>query len=233
MTITIRPSDSRFHARHGWLESRHSFSFAGYYDEKHMGFRSLRVINEDIIDGGSGFPPHPHRDMEIISYVVSGALAHRDSTGSEGVIKPGDIQAMSAGTGVRHSEFNDLADRKTHFLQIWILPDRAGVPPRYSELTLDAAEKTDRLRLLVGPETRDDALMIHQDVKLYGCLLQKGVSVTHKIGSGRAVWLQMIGGEVTLADITLATGDGAAIEDLAEITITAGAPSEFLLFDLA
>jgi redox-sensitive bicupin YhaK (pirin superfamily) len=233
MTVTIRPSKARGHARHGWLESRHSFSFADYYDADQMGFRSLRVINEDIIDGGSGFPPHGHRDMEIISYVVAGALAHRDSTGSDGVIRRGDIQAMSAGTGVRHSEFNDSTEDKTHFLQIWIVPSANGLAPRYGEMSIPDAEKHNSLRLMVGPEAKPDTLQINQDAKLYGSLLQAGHSVEHSLAVGRAAWLQMVGGSVTLNGVTLEQGDGAAIEEADQLFITAEQDSEFLLFDLA
>lgn len=233
MTVTIRRSKERGHARHGWLESRHSFSFADYYDPDQMGFRSLRVINEDIIDGGSGFPPHGHRDMEIISYVVAGALAHRDSTGSDGVIRRGDIQAMSAGTGVRHSEFNDSTEDKTHFLQIWIVPSANGLAPRYGEMSIPDEEKHNSLRLMVGPEAKPDRLQINQDAKLYGSLLQAGHSVEHSLAAGRAAWLQMVGGSVTLNGVALQQGDGAAIEEEDQLFITAEQDSEFLLFDLA
>ena len=233
MNITLRPSAQRGHEHHGWLNSKHSFSFGHYYDPAHMGFRSLRVINEDIIDGGSGFPPHPHRDMEIISYVVSGALAHRDSTGSAGVIRRGDVQAMSAGTGVRHSEFNDLADERTRFLQIWIMPNAAGLAPRYSDASIPEQDKRNQLRLLVGPEERTDALKINQDARIYGSLLQEGKTVTHSVAEGRGVWVQLIDGELEINGVALGKGDGVSIEGVGELAITAKEASEFLLFDLA
>jgi redox-sensitive bicupin YhaK (pirin superfamily) len=233
MSVTILPSKDRGHARHGWLESRHSFSFADYHNPDQMGFRSLRVINEDIIDGGSGFPPHGHRDMEIISYVIRGALAHRDSTGSDGVIHRGDVQAMSAGTGVRHSEFNGSAEEKTHFLQIWILPSATGLTPRYGEMRFPDTEKQNGLRLMVGPESRADTLQINQDARVYGSLLAKGESVEHSIAPGRAAWLQLVDGSLKINGVELQRGDGAAIEDVDQLFITAEQNSEFLLFDLA
>jgi redox-sensitive bicupin YhaK (pirin superfamily) len=233
MSITLRPASARGHEHHGWLNSKHSFSFGHYYDPAQMGFRSLRVINEDVIDGGSGFPPHPHRDMEIVSYVVEGALAHRDTTGSAGVIRRGDVQAMSAGTGVRHSEYNDLADKRTRFLQIWILPDAAGLAPRYADVTIPEAEKQDALRLIVGPNGSQGALNINQDARIYASLLAKGKSVSHQPAKGRGVWVQLIDGEISVNDVAMISGDGAAIEDAEEIVIAANDDSEFLLFDLA
>ena len=233
MTIQIRPSEARGHAKHGWLDSHHSFSFGHYYDEAHMGFRSLRVINEDRIDPDSGFPTHPHRDMEIISYVVEGALAHRDTTGADGMIVPGDIQAMSAGTGVRHSEFNGQEGGKTRFLQIWIIPDKAGHEPRYGQVNVPDAEKKNALRLLVGPEDRAGSLRINQDAKLYGSLLDAGKSVQHSLAQGRGAWVQVIDGAIEVNGNPLKSGDGAQIEDVAELTVTAKEDTEFLLFDLA
>ena len=233
MSIQIRPADARGHAQHGWLDSHHSFSFGHYYDEAHMGFRSLRVINEDRIDPASGFPTHPHRDMEIISYVVEGALAHRDTTGADGVILPGDIQAMSAGTGVRHSEFNGLDDAKTRFLQIWIIPDKAGHQPSYGQVNIPDAEKKNALRLLVGPEDRADALRINQDAKLYGSLLDAGQSVSYQLAEGRGAWVQVVDGAIEVNGTALKSGDGAQIEDVSDLSITAKEATEFLLFDLA
>ena len=233
MTIQVRPSEARGHARHGWLDSRHSFSFGHYYDERHMGFRSLRVINEDRIDPASGFPTHPHRDMEIISYVVEGALAHRDTTGADGVIRPGDIQAMSAGTGVRHSEFNGLDDAKTRFLQIWIIPNKGGVQPRYGQITIPDGEKRNALRLLVGPEDQDGSLRINQDAMIYGSLLDEGKSVSHTVAKGRGAWVQVVDGEIEVNGTVLKSGDGAQIEDVEQLAVTAKKPTEFLLFDLA
>jgi len=233
MSITLRPSKERGHEHHGWLNSKHSFSFGHYYDPAHMGFRSLRVINEDIIDGGSGFPPHPHRDMEIISYVVEGALAHRDTTGSSGVIRRGDVQAMSAGTGVRHSEYNDLADERTRFLQIWIMPQAAGLQPRYSDVTIPEADKLNGLRLVVGPNGSEGALNINQDAKIYASLLQAGKSVSHSLAKGRGGWVQLIEGALTVNGVAMAKGDGMQIEGVDQLSIAALEDSEFLLFDLA
>jgi redox-sensitive bicupin YhaK (pirin superfamily) len=233
MTIQIRPSEDRGHARHGWLDSHHSFSFGHYYDEAHMGFRSLRVINEDRIDPASGFPTHPHNDMEILSYVVEGALAHRDTTGADGVILPGDIQKMSAGTGVRHSEFNGLDDAKTRFLQIWIIPDKRGHTPSYGQVTIPDAEKQNALRLLAGPEEREGSLQINQDAKLYGSKLEDGKTVHHKLAKGRGAWVQVIDGAIEINGAVLKSGDGAQIEEVEELSITAKSNSEFLLFDLA
>jgi len=233
MTIQILPSEARGHARHGWLDSRHSFSFGSYYNPAQMGYRSLRVINEDRIDPSSGFPTHPHRDMEIISYVVEGALAHRDTTGADGVIRPGDIQAMSAGTGVRHSEFNGLANAKTRFLQIWIIPDKAGHEPRYGQVTIPDAEKSNALRLLAGPEEKDGSLRINQDAKLYGSKLDAGKNVSYNLAKGRGAWVQVVDGAIEVNGMPMKSGDGAAIEDVGELVISASQPTEFLLFDLA
>lgn len=233
MTIQIRPSEARGHARHGWLDSRHSFSFGHYFDERHMGFRSLRVINEDRIDPSSGFLTHPHRDMEILSYVVEGALAHRDTTGADGVIRPGDIQGMSAGTGVRHSEFNGLDDAKTRFLQIWIIPNKEGHPPRYGQVTIPDSEKQNALRLLAGPEEKDGSLRINQDAKVYGSKLEAGKEVSHRLGKGRGAWIQVIDGAIDVNGAALKSGDGAQIEDIDELLIAAQKNTEFLLFDLA
>lgn len=233
MTIQILPSEARGHARHGWLDSRHSFSFGSFYNPAQMGYRSLRVINEDRIDPSSGFPTHPHRDMEILSYVVEGALAHRDTTGADGVIRPGDIQGMSAGTGVRHSEFNGLDDAKTRFLQIWIIPDKEGHPPRYGQVTIPDAEKRNALRLLAGPEETDGSLRINQDAKVYGSKLDAGKSVSHSLGKGRGAWVQVVDGAIEVNGTALKSGDGAAIEDIDELAIAAKENTEFLLFDLA
>jgi redox-sensitive bicupin YhaK (pirin superfamily) len=232
MSISLRPSDARGHAQHGWLDSRHSFSFADYYDPAHMGFRSLRVINDDVIDGASGFPTHPHRDMEIISYVVSGALAHRDSTGSAGIIRRGDIQAMSAGTGVRHSEFNALTDAKTRFLQIWIIPSIQGAQPAYRQATVPDEEKRNRLRLVVGSDGGGTGLDINQDVRVYAGLLDAGQAVRHDLAQGRGAWLQIVDGDIRLNGVPMKSGDGAAIDDVADLTIESVRETELLLFDM-
>ncbi len=231
--ITVRPSGERGLARHGWLESRHTFSFADYHDPAHMGFRALRVINEDRVQPGEGFGSHPHRDMEILTYVVEGALAHRDSTGSAGVIRPGDVQRMSAGTGIVHSEFNASRDEPVHFLQIWIVPDRPGLAPGYEQRTFPPAERTGRLRLLAAPDGRDGSLRLHQDASVWGAVLPAGTRVTHEPRAGRHAWLQMVKGKLSLNGVPLAAGDGAAVAAEERLVLEAGDEAEILLFDLA
>ena len=232
--IAIRRSAERGHLDHGWLDTYHTFSFALYYDPEHMGFRSLRVINDDTIQGRRGFGTHGHRDMEIITYVLEGALAHRDSTGGGGVLGPGDVQYMSAGTGVRHSEFSD-SDQPTRLLQIWIEPEREGLPPAYSQTNFPDAEKRNRLRLIVGKPATNGALPIHQDAMVFASVLEEGKSVTYEPGEGRYAWLQVATGAVKVNGQLLNTGDGAAItkETKLEIVGAADEDSEFLLFDLA
>jgi redox-sensitive bicupin YhaK (pirin superfamily) len=232
MTIMHRPAEARGRETLGWLDSRHSFSFGHYYDPKHMGFRSLRVINDDTVAAGGGFPTHGHRDMEIISYVVEGGLAHRDSTGGEGVLKRGDVQAMSAGTGVRHSEFNASSEKLVHFLQIWIIPDRQGLPAAYRQTHVADDEKRNALRLIIAPGGKDGALDVNQDARVYASLLDPGKSLSHKLEDGRGVWVQVVDGAIDVNGTTLQSGDGLAIEDVAHITIVGVKPSEFLLFDL-
>lgn len=232
MTIIHRPSEARGRENLDWLDSRHSFSFGHYYDPKHMGFRSLRVINDDTVAPGGGFPTHGHRDMEIISYVVQGGLAHRDSTGGDGVVKRGDVQAMSAGTGVRHSEFNDSNEEPVHFLQIWIIPERQGLPAAYRQTHVSDDEKRNRLRLIVAPEAQDGALGINQDARIYATLLDAGKNVAHALEKGRGVWVQVVDGVIDVNGTTLRTGDGVAIEEVDSIAISAFKDSEFLLFDL-
>jgi quercetin 2,3-dioxygenase len=231
--ITVRKSGQRGHFDHGWLNTYHTFSFAGYYDPDQMGQRTLRVINEDRIQPGEGFGTHPHRDMEILSYVVSGALQHRDSMGNGSVITPGEVQRMSAGTGVTHSEFNPSDAEPGHFLQIWILPERKGLTPGYEQRAFSDEEKRDRLRLIASRDGRDGSVTIHQDASVYAAFLTQGRAVTHAFGSGRGGWLQVVKGSVTLKGIALTAGDGAAIEGETELEITAVKDSEFLLFDLA
>lgn len=232
--ITIRKADARGHGDHGWLDSRHTFSFADYHDPRFMGFRDLRVINEDRVAGGEGFGTHGHRDMEIISYVVGGALAHKDSLGSGATLRPGEVQRMSAGTGVRHSEFNASPDETTHFLQIWILPEREGLPPSYEQKAFPEADRKDRLRLLVAPGGPGGALAIHQDVRLYDAELGPGATVSHALALGRHGWVQVVRGELELNGQRLAAGDGAAISDERELTLRGSGPgdAELLLFDL-
>lgn len=232
--ITVRPARERGHANHGWLDTWHTFSFADYHDEAHMGFRKLRVLNDDTVQPGEGFPTHGHRDMEIVSYVLEGALAHRDSMGTGSTIVPGDVQYMSAGTGVRHSEFNASETEPVHFVQIWILPDRAGHAPRYAQKRWEKAEKTNRLRLVVSPDGADGSLAIRQDVKLYASVLEKGAETSLALAKGRHLWVQVLRGTVEVNGRTLATGDGLAASD--EPAFTFKAPTgdaEFLVFDLA
>ncbi len=233
MERVIRKSEERGTADFGWLDSKHSFSFGGYHDPEHMGFGALRVINEDRVAAGGGFPTHPHRDMEIISYVVEGALAHRDSTGTSSVIRPGDVQRMSAGTGVRHSEYNASETDPVHFLQIWIIPERQGLRPSYEQKTFAAEEKRGKLRLVGSPDGRDGSVVIHQDVDLYATLLEAGESLSHRVAAGRGVWVQVIDGALTVNGETLRPGDGIAISGADGLLIEAQAPTEALLFDMA
>jgi len=231
--IRIRKSEARGRADHGWLDTRHTFSFADYRDPNHDGFRTLRVLNEDRVAGGAGFGTHAHRDMEIVSYIVSGELAHRDDLGNGSTLKPGDVQRMSAGTGVRHSEKNPSPTEASHFLQIWIVPERRGLEPGYEEATFTATDKRGRLRLLASGSPRDGALEIHQDVDLYGSVLGRGESVRHALGEDRAAWVQIVHGHVTADGHALRAGDGAAVTGVSSIDIDAHEESEFLLFDLA
>jgi quercetin 2,3-dioxygenase len=230
--ITVRRSEDRFHTDLGWLDSRHTFSFGDHYDPSQLGFRALRVINEDRVMAGGGFPTHPHRDMEILSYVLDGALAHKDSMGNGSRIEPGEVQRMSAGTGVRHSELN-AANQTTHFLQIWIVPEQRGLPPGYEQRAFPASERQGKLRLLAARDGRDGAVTIHQDAELYGTLLEPGARVTHTLRPGRHAWVQVARGAVRVAGEDLQAGDGAALSEIGEVEITASTPSEVLLFDLA
>ena len=232
--ITIRFKDERGVANFGWLDSRHTFSFGNYYDPQHMGFASLRVINEDKVLPAQGFGTHGHRDMEIISYVLSGELAHRDSMGNGSVIRPGDVQRMSAGTGVRHSEFNASDTNPVHFLQIWIMPEQSRLQPSYEEKNFTPEEKQGKLRLVGSPDGRDNSVTIHQDVNLYLASLTPRDRLTYQIPDNRAVWLQVIKGKIMLDERLLEAGDGAAIVDESEIAIAGNSPnSEILLFDMA
>jgi redox-sensitive bicupin YhaK (pirin superfamily) len=231
--LTIRRSHERGHANHGWLDSHHTFSFADYHDPRYMGFRTLRVINEDRVAAGKGFGTHPHRDMEIISYVLDGALEHRDSMGTGSVIRPGDVQRMSAGTGVTHSEFNHSKTEGVHFLQIWILPEARGSAPGYEQKRFEPAERQGKLRLIAARDGRDGAVTVHQDVSLYAALLAPGDTVRHAFAPGRQGWLQIARGAVKIGDATLQAGDGAAIQQTEQVEITATEATELLLFDLA
>jgi redox-sensitive bicupin YhaK (pirin superfamily) len=232
--ITIRRSEERGHADHGWLDSRHTFSFANYHDPKHMGFRSLRVINEDRVAPGKGFGAHGHRDMEILSYVLEGKLAHKDSMGHREELGPNEIQKMSAGSGIMHSEFNGSATDPVHFLQIWIEPQSKGLTPSYEQLQLDPVGKRDRLMLLAGPERVDGATQINQDARVFVTEVTPGRSVSHPLGKGRHAWVQVVRGSAKVNDAALATGDAATLSKEPELTITGegSEPSEILVFDL-
>jgi redox-sensitive bicupin YhaK (pirin superfamily) len=233
--IRIRPSAARGHANYGWLDTHYSFSFANYYDPRNMGFRDLRVINEDFISPQQGFGSHPHNDMEIITYIVDGELRHRDSTGREASIKQDDVQRMSAGTGVVHSEYNN-SDAPVHLLQIWILPEKDGVKPSYEDRTFSRAEKTDRLRLIASRDGRDDSTKINQDASVYASLLSSGKSVELPLAEKRHAWVQLISGELDVNGTRLKKGDGAAISDENKLTLSSvsgNGAAEFLLFDLA
>ncbi len=231
--ITIRKAADRGHTNIDWLDSRHAFSFGDYYDPRHMGFGPLRVINDDRVGPGGGFGAHPHRDMEIISYIVSGALEHKDSLGTGSVIRPGDVQRVTAGTGIRHSEFNPSDTEPVHFLQIWIMPEQENLTPGYEQRTVADGEKRNRLRLIASHDGRNESVTIHQDADVYASLLQPGQAVQHSIAGGRLAWLQLIRGTLTLNGNKLETGDGAAIEQEQQLEIAAQDESEFLLFDLA
>jgi redox-sensitive bicupin YhaK (pirin superfamily) len=231
--LTVRESNARGHARHGWLESRHTFSFAGYQDEAHMGFRDLRVINEDRVQPAEGFGTHSHRDMEIVTYVIEGAHEPADSLGNGSVIRPGDVQRMSAGTGVTHSETNPSPVRPVHFFQIWLLPAERGIAPGYEQKTFAAAEKQGRLRLVAAGDGRDGAITVHADADLYAGLLAAGDAVRLELKPGRHAWVQVASGDVSVNGEALTAGDGAAVSDEAALAVTATSDAEILVFDLA
>jgi len=232
MTLTIRRSAERGHANHGWLDTYHTFSFANYYDPEHMGFRSLRVINQDRVAPGTGFGTHPHRDMEIFSYVVEGAIAHQDSMGNGRTLKPGEIQLMSAGTGVTHSEFNPNDDQQLHLLQIWIEPDRRGLVPSYTEWKPTPEHADAKDVVVISPDGRDGSAKIHQDAIVHRLRLAKGDQFRHEVRAGRAAWVQLIHGKLGIGQDVLVPGDGASTEQAGTLTLTAGEPVEALLFDL-
>lgn len=232
--ITIRPASDRGTANFGWLDSRHSFSFGSYYDPEHMGFSALRVINEDKVQPGRGFGTHGHRDMEIISYVLDGALEHQDSLGTGSVIRPGDVQRMSAGTGIRHSEFNASQSDPVHFLQIWIVPNQTGIEPGYEQIHVSPEDKQGQLRLVGSRDGRDGSVTIHQDAELYASNLKSGDQVSYSLRPQRSAWVQVARGAIALNGQLLAAGDGAAIVDEAMLELTgASDDAEVLLFDLA
>ena len=231
--INIRPANERGRADFGWLDSRHTFSFGDYHDPAHMGFGPLRVINEDRVQPGQGFGTHAHRDMEILSYVLEGALEHKDSIGTGSVIRPGDVQIMSAGTGIRHSEFNASSTVPVHFLQIWVIPDREGIAPRYAQKSFPDAQKRGRFLLVGSKEGSDGSVVVHQDVKIFASVLTAGERVDHQVRPGRRAWLQVVRGAVVVNGRELRVGDGAAIEKELALAIAGKAEhSELLLFDL-
>lgn len=232
MQLQIRRSNERGSADHGWLKSKHTFSFAEYYDPQFMGFGPLRVINEDIIAGGSGFATHGHRDMEIISYVVKGALRHKDSMGNEAVIRVGDVQRMTAGTGVRHSEYNDVSDQDSHFLQIWILPETQGLAPSYEQKSFNEKFKNNSLVLVASRDGREDSLTIHQDADMYVCRSERSGSYQHSMRKARHVWIQVVKGVVEAGGHKLSAGDGLSVTGATELSLSWSIHSEFLLFDL-
>jgi hypothetical protein len=230
--LEVRKSQDRGHAEHGWLSSRHTFSFAEYHDPRHMGFGPLRVINEDRVMGGQGFGTHGHRDMEIISYVLGGALEHKDSLGTGSVLRYGDVQRMSAGTGVRHSEFNHDANETVHFLQIWIMPERGGVEPSYEEKHFDEASKRGQLRLIVSPDGRDGSLRMNQDASLYASILAAGDKLAHAVAPGRLGYVHVARGSVTVNGTALNAGDAVRLADVASIELEGTGDAEVLVFDL-
>jgi quercetin 2,3-dioxygenase len=233
--IRVRPSAARGHANHGWLDTYYSFSFSNYYDPKHMGFRDLRVINEDRVSAGRGFGAHPHNDMEIITYIIEGELSHRDSTGTEATIRQNDVQRMSAGTGVVHSEYSN-SDKPVHLLQIWIMPEANDLPPSYEDRTFKCEDKQNQLRLIASRDGRDGSTKINQDASVYASLLDGGKSLGLDLQAGRHAWVQLISGELAVNGTRLKAGHGAAISDETKLTlarVAGNGAAEFLLFDLA
>jgi len=230
--IQIRRAEDRGHFNHGWLNTYHTFSFADYHDPEFMGFRDLRVINEDRVTAGAGFGTHAHRDMEIISYVLEGALEHRDSLGNGGVVRPGEVQRMSAGTGVRHSESNASKSEPLHFLQIWIMPEREGLSPGYEQKMFPVEERSNRLRLIASPDGDDGSLRINQDARVFASVLDRGEKVVHSPAPQRHLWLQVAAGQIEVNGEILRESDGAAITDETSLEIVGNGGSEFLLFDL-
>ncbi len=231
--ITIRKANDRGHADHGWLKSDHTFSFAGYRDPAQMGFRSLRVMNEDRVAAGQGFGTHGHRDMEIVSYVLEGALEHKDSMGNAEVLRPGEFQRITAGTGITHSEFNGSQNQTTHFYQIWLMPERNGIEPSYEQKSFDSRGRRNRLQLVASRDAAEGSLRIHQDARIYLVDLEQGQKVRHDIASERHAWIQVLRGSVRVNGESLATGDGAAVSDETVLGIEATSNAELMLFDLA
>ena len=233
MTLTIRRSAERGRAGFGWLDSRHTFSFGRYVDRKHMGFGPLRVINDDRVNGGGGFPMHGHADMEIITYILQGALEHKDSLGTGSVIRPGDVQRMTAGTGIEHSEFNASPVEPVHLLQIWIMPERAGLAPGYEQKAFSGSEKRGKLRLVASRDGRDGSVTINQDADMLATVLAPGDAVQHTIRQGRGVWIQVARGSVLVNGELLEAGDGASSQDAGDLTLKGQGDSEVLVFDMA
>jgi redox-sensitive bicupin YhaK (pirin superfamily) len=231
--ITVRKGGDRGYVDHGWLRSFHTFSFAGYHDPRHMGFGALRVINEDRVQPGTGFGTHGHRDMEIISYVLDGALEHKDSMGNGSVIRPGDVQRMSAGSGVMHSEFNPSDESVVHFLQIWIEPNVRGISPSYEERRFEAGSKRGTLKLIASPDGRDGSVTIHQDASVYAALLDGAERTTHQLAAGRRAYVHVARGSVTVNSQPLEAGDALKATDAGELVLEGGRQAEVLLFDLA
>jgi quercetin 2,3-dioxygenase len=231
--ITLRKAHDRGHFDHGWLDTYHTFSFGSYQDREQVGFRSLRVMNEDVIAPGRGFGTHPHNDMEIVTCVLEGALEHKDSMGNGEVLRPGEFQRMTAGTGITHSEFNPSPDEPTHLYQIWLRPERKGLTPSYEQKRFDPAEQHNALRLVASPEADNGSLKIHQDARIYLATLEDGTSLQHELAPGRHAWLQVLRGSVTLNDHELQTSDGAAVSDETQLSITATTDAQIMLFDLA
>jgi redox-sensitive bicupin YhaK (pirin superfamily) len=231
--ITVRRSEDRGKTQIAWLDSRHSFSFGDYYDPANESFGPLRVINEDRIKGGAGFPPHPHRDMEIVTYILDGAISHKDSTGGGGTIRPGEIQRMSAGSGITHAEFNASATETCHLLQIWIMPSKTGIAPGYEQKRIDPDSVRNHFARIAAPEPRENEVRLVQDAEIWAAKLDAGIEAIHPLAQGRKVWLQVAKGEVKAGDEVLKAGDAAAITDQSQITVKAKEASEVLLFDLA
>lgn len=231
--LKIRRASDRGHFDHGWLNTYHTFSFGEYRDPAHHQFRSLRVMNEDVVAAGQGFGTHPHRDMEIVTYVLSGALEHKDSMGNGEVLRPGEFQRMSAGTGITHSEFNPSKTEPVHLYQIWLLPDRKGIEPSYEQKQFDAAERLNRLRLVASPDGEHGSLLIHQNAKIFLATLETGHEVAHQLPADRHAWLQVLSGSVTTAEQTLQAGDGLAVSNESQLAIQATSNAEVMLFDLA
>lgn len=231
--ITIRSASERGNANFGWLDSRHTFSFGSYYDPAHMGFSNLRVVNEDKVAPGQGFPTHSHRDMEIISYVIDGALEHKDSIGTGSVIRPGDVQRMSAGTGISHSEYNASKENPVHFLQIWVLPEKQGIEPGYEQIYFSPEEKQGKLRLVGSRDGRDGSITIHQDLNLYAARLAVNEQIDYTLHPNRSVWIQVVRGGVSLNQQSLSAGDGAAVTNAETLVIKGQSDdAEILLFDM-